>query len=116
MRSVVLKSRIPQINAELQVKMTAVAKEGAQAVEVGAKERVADAPPYGEGLISAIHTEDALGGASVVAGDSDHFYGHFVEMGTGGAHPTPAQPFLIPALESSAPVIIGAASRVLRGL
>jgi HK97 gp10 family phage protein len=110
---VTLKSRIPQITAELQVKMNAVARQGAESIADGAKERVADAPPYGEGLIDAIHTESAGVGTSVIAGDQEHPYGNFLENGTVNMA---AQPFLIPAAESSAPTIYAAASKVLRGI
>jgi HK97 gp10 family phage protein len=108
-----LKSRIPQIQAELVAKSEGVMKAGAEAVSVGAKMRAPDAPPEGEGLVEAIHVEDDVEGFYVVAGDDDVFYGHFVENGT---VKQPPRPFLIPALEAAAPGIIAGVQRVLRGI
>lgn len=113
-----LTSRIPLIIASLDDTMLEGILEVADRIAEGARQRVADAPPYGEGLIEAIHVEtgadlvksseigfgavqeaeDLAGNAvAVVAGDSEHFYGHFLENGTSR---TPPRPFLIPAYEA----------------
>jgi HK97 gp10 family phage protein len=95
-----LKSRLPAIIVALPGVTAAEAKGLAEAVEVRAKELAPDAPPIGQGLVQAIHTEPDEEGFRVVAGDEDVFYGHFVEFGTAqGASP---HPFLIPAFEEVA--------------
>jgi len=116
-----LTSRIPLIIAELDDTMLEGVLEVAHRIAEGAKQRVPDAPPMNEGLVEAIHVEtgadlvksseigfgsdaqtytaEELAGnaVAVVAGDSEHFYGHFLENGTSR---TPPRPFLIPAFEA----------------
>lgn len=114
-----LTSRIPLIIADLDETMLEGVLEVAERIAEGARQRVPDAPPMNEGLVEAIHVEtgadlvkasevgfgadvqtaeDLAGNAvAVVAGDSEHFYGHFLENGTSR---TPPRPFLIPAFEA----------------
>lgn len=105
-----LKSRIPLIISTLDDRTLAAVKELADRMAEDAKERVPDAHPLGEGLVDAIHVETeadysefARGvsqtsqAVAVVAGDSEHFYGHMVENGT--VHTSP-RPFLVPAFEA----------------
>lgn len=108
-----LKSRIPQIIPELQAKVEATLKAGAESVAAQAKARAPDAPPEGEGLVEAIHVESEAEGFYVVAGDEEVYYGHFVENGTVNH---PPRPFLVPSLEASAAPILAAVNRVLKGL
>jgi HK97 gp10 family phage protein len=89
-----LKSRLPQIAATLDPRVTAAMRAGAEAIEQEAKARVTVAS--GD-LRDAIHTEVDGDDVYVMAGDDDVFYGHFVEFGTTR---TPARPFLVPALEA----------------
>lgn len=105
------KSRLPQIAADLGMRMDAVAREGAELIADEARDRV----PVDTGrLQDAIHVERIhLGEYAVVAGDNEAFYGHIVEHG--GAF-TPARPFLVPALEDNRAQIIALASLELRGL
>ena len=119
---VTLKSRFPQIIAGLDPRVNAATKAGAEVIKEAAKVRVPDAPPQGEGLVDAIEvhsTEDVYAGAGteggwlVVAGDSDHFYGHMLEFGT--SH-SAAKPFLIPATEESKPEVVALVSAALKTL
>jgi HK97 gp10 family phage protein len=91
----VLKSRLPEIAAELVAKANAIPGAGAELVVAHAKDRV----PVDTGrLRDAIHVEESEGGHMVVAGDKQAFYGHIVEH---GSRNTPPHPFLIPAAEES---------------
>lgn len=94
-----LKSRLPEIAAELRPKVSATVKKGAQLVAADAEARVPVGPPD-------VHLRDnfhvtRLGPAEyeVSVGDRDGgpFYAHMVEFGT--THSAP-RPFLIPALEA----------------
>lgn len=106
-----LKSRLPQIIAELPLRIDAIARAAAEAVEERAKNRV---PVRSGKLRDAIHTErQALGEYMVIAGNTEAFYGHIVEHG--GAH-TPAQPFMVPAAEDVRPEIQTIAAAALRNL
>lgn len=109
-----LKSRLPQIAAELRPRVSAAVKAGAELVAADASDRAPDAPPYGQGLVQAIHAERA-GPAeyAVVAGDDDVFYGHLVEFGT--VH-SAAQPFLIPAMEAREDEAVDLVRAALRSL
>jgi HK97 gp10 family phage protein len=94
------RNRIPVITAELQPRVDLAIREAAQTVERAAKQRV----PVASGqLRDAIHVEQGDGGTYVIAGDQEAFYGHMVEFGTTR---TPARPFLIPALEESAAMVV----------
>jgi HK97 gp10 family phage protein len=106
--SATLKSRFPQIVAALDPSMMAATKAAAEVIAQRAKDRV---PVESGELRDAIHVVDEDEGHSVVAGDTDAFYGHMVEFGT--TH-TAARPFLIPAAEETRPEVEAAASAALR--
>lgn len=87
-------SRLPEIAAGLAHRMDTVASNAADKVVEGAQERV---PVKTSRLHDAIHKEHTgLGEYTVLAGDTEVFYGHIVEHG--GAR-TPPHPFLMPAAE-----------------
>lgn len=105
-----LKSRIPAILAELPVEVDDAIHEGADAIAEVAQERV----PVDEGTLrDAIHVEKIEGGYSVVAGNTEAFYGHIIEHG--GVH-TPARPFLIPAYESTREALLDGINDALEDL
>lgn len=109
--SVTLKSRLPEIAAELQTRISAGTKAGAEIIEAKAKERV---PVLSGRLRDSIHTEfQGSGDWNVVAGSRDVFYGHMIEFGTTRA---PAHPFLVPALEESRTEVEKAVTLALRSL
>lgn len=90
-----LRSRLTKIARSLDEELDLPMRLVAEAIEAGAKGR---APVNTGALRDAIHVEKrGEGSYSVVAGDSDVFYGHLVEHGTTKA---PAHPFLIPAAEA----------------
>lgn len=103
-----LKSRLPQIAAQLEARTLAAVQAGADLVESDAKGRV---PVASGDLRNSIHTERQGDDVAVVAGDSRVFYGHLVEFGT--SH-TPARPFLIPALESKREEIVTMVAATLK--
>ena len=103
-------NRFPQIIAKLDPTVEAALGAGAELIEDEAKSRVTVAS--GD-LKNAIHTENAGDGVHVVAGDSDVFYGHFVEFGTAN---TPARPFLIPAAEAKREEVAATVAAALRKL
>jgi HK97 gp10 family phage protein len=106
-----LKSRLPEIAAELAPKMDAVMATTARTVEAKAKARVS--VDTGR-LRSRIHVErTGIAEYMVIAGDDQAFYGHIVEHG--GAH-TPARPFLVPSLEDTRREIRKFAAEALRSL
>lgn len=92
-----LKSRIPEIIANLPGEIEGALKATADAIAEGAKSRV---PVDSGALRDAIHVEEVEGGYTVVAGSSEAFYGHIVEHGSSRV---PPRPFLIPAAESEIP-------------
>lgn len=116
-----LTSRIPLIVADLDDNTIEGVVEVAERIAEGAKQRVPDAPPLGEGLVEAIHVETggdlvksteagfahsatgysveelSSGAVAVVAGDHEHFYGHIIEHGSVNQGP---HPFLVPAYEA----------------
>lgn len=107
-------SRIPAITASLDPRVDVAIGQGAELIAESAKARVPDAPPIGEGLVAAIHTEhEDTSTYSVVAGDSDVFYGHMVEHGT--SHSAP-HPFLVPAAEEQKDHVVDLVQVVLRTL
>ena len=96
--SATLKSRLPQIAAELRPKVSAAVKKGAQLVAEDARGRVAIGSPD-------VHIRDdinvnRLGPAEyeVAAGGDETFYAHMLEFGT--SHSAP-KPFLLPALDDN---------------
>lgn len=104
-----LKSRLPQITAEMHGRVTAAVRAGAKAVESEARSRV---PVASGDLRDAIHVEQDGDDVKVIAGDHRVFYGHLVEFGTSR---TPARPFLIPALESRREAIVDLVDKALKG-
>jgi HK97 gp10 family phage protein len=106
-----LRSRFPEIEAELRPRLGEAVRLAAEAVEQAAKARV----PVATGkLRNSIHTEmRGLDEAVVLAGDGDVFYGHMVEHGT--VH-SPPRPFLVPAMEESRAAAVALAVRALRTL
>jgi HK97 gp10 family phage protein len=91
-----LKSRLPEIAAELRPKAGAAVKAGAELIAADARARVH--VRSGE-LQNRIHVERRAGAEySVVAGDEEAFYGHILE---GGSDIAPPYPFLTPAFEEN---------------
>lgn len=108
-----LKSRFPQITAELRPKVGMAVRAAAEVVEEEAKARVPIGPPDVH-LFDAIHVErEDVAEYAVVAGDEDVYYGHMVEHGT--SHSAP-RPFLIPAMEDSKDAAAALVTAALRGL
>lgn len=117
--SATLKSRFPEIIAELRPRLSMAVKAGAELIAEDARANVHDAPPMGVGLKQAIHVE-RKGAAeyAVVAGDDEVVYGHMVEFGhadRGGGQVAP-RPFLIPAKEQRADDVAALLTAVLRSL
>ena len=91
-----LQSRLTEISVELSARAGLAGKDLADAIADEAKQRV----PVGSGpthLRDAIHVTFAGDNDwEVVAGDSEHWYGHIVEHGSVQKGP---RPFLVPAAE-----------------
>lgn len=109
--SATLDSRLPEIVAALQRKVGSAVKDGAELVAECAAEKVPLGPPPHH-LKDDIHVE-RVGAAeySVVAGREDTYYGHILEH---GSVKMAARPFLIPALEESAPEIVAIVEAALQ--
>jgi HK97 gp10 family phage protein len=107
---VTLKSRIPEIAAEMEARLEATLEAAGELIVKGAKERV---PVESGRLRDAIHVETTAKGVSVVAGSTEAFYGHMVENGT--THSAP-HPFLVPAAEAAKDEIAAEATAALREL
>jgi HK97 gp10 family phage protein len=105
-----LKSRIPQIIVEIDIRIAEVIDRGTDQVERDAKARV---PRKTSKLHDAIHKDPRKDGTYVVGGDDEAWYGHLVEYGT--VRTTP-QPFLVPALEENRQDIVDDGQRALRRL
>lgn len=105
-----LRSRLPQIIAELPGASDEALKDAAEQLAEAVRERV---PVASGALRDAVHVQEVEHGYAVVAGDSDAFYGHMVEFGT--TH-TAARPFLIPAFEAQKDEILGAVEDALEDL
>jgi HK97 gp10 family phage protein len=106
-----LKSRLPEIAAELPNMVDAAIEQGAEVVAEYARFRVP--VEYGD-LRDAIHVDrDSRSEYEVVAGDKEVFYGHMVEHGT--SHSAP-EPFLVPALEDAHDDIVHIVETALEGL
>jgi HK97 gp10 family phage protein len=113
-KGVILKSRIPEIAAELAAKMDGVAAAGAELIAADAREKVHVGPGDGPHLKDHIHTEKVKQGThAVVAGDKDAFWGHMLESGT--THSAP-YPFLVPSLEEDRPEVYSLAEAAARTL
>jgi HK97 gp10 family phage protein len=90
-----LRSRLPEIIAELGPAVEEAAAAGAELIAESAKARV---PVVTGRLRDAIHVEASSEGVYVIAGDREAFYGHIIEHGSVNA---PAHPFLLPSLEEN---------------
>ena len=106
-----LKSRIPQIQAELVARMAKVVDETADVIVEEAKMRV---PKDTHNLENSIHSEPA-GPMSrhVIAGNEEVDYGLYVEFGTGNR---PATPYFVPAVEDARGKVQGIGFRWTKGL
>lgn len=109
-----LKSRFPQIAAEIVPRVGQAVAQAADVVVERASARAPDRTPLGVGLVASIHKE-RRGPAeyAVIAGDDDVFYGHMVEFGTTKMS---ARPFLVPAAEESSDAAEALVTAALRGL
>lgn len=113
--SATLESRLPMIAAELQKKVGAAVKAGAEIVaEAAVANLVAGGHILNDELGPAIHVE-RVGPAeySVEAGDEKVFWGNFVESGTDHS---PPYPFLVPALEENEDTVLFLVQGALEGL
>jgi HK97 gp10 family phage protein len=90
-----LRSRLPEIIAELDPAVREAASAGAELIAESAKGRV---PVVTGRLRDAIHVQASPEGVYVIAGDRQAFYGHIIEHGSIYA---PAHPFLLPSLEEN---------------
>ena len=104
-----LTSRLPQISLEMQARVGAAERAGAELVAERTRERAPDAEPYGEGLVDAIHVEQTGEGSYVLT----DWKAHFLEFGT---VKMAAQPFLIPSAEESTDAVAALVTAALRGL
>lgn len=105
------RSRIPKITAEMAPILDEALQSAAETVAENARQRV----PVDTGdLRDAIHVErTGFGEFAVIAGNDNAFYGHIVEH---GGTRTPAHPFLVPALEETAPAAVAKLAAALRAL
>ena len=112
-----LKSRFPEIAAELRPKVGAAVKVGAEVVAEKAAQKVPDAPPLAEGLIASINVRrEDVAEYSV---NADEFYAPFVEFGHErgkGSSSAPPHPFMVPAAEESRATVEALVTAALRGL
>jgi HK97 gp10 family phage protein len=113
--SATLTSRLPMIAAELQPRVAAAVKVGAEIVAEAAQVNLAQGGHIlNDELGPAIHVErEGPAEYAVIAGDDDVFYGHLVENGT--TH-SPPYPFLVPALEENEDTILALVQGALEGL
>lgn len=99
-----LKSRFPEIIAELRPKVGAAVKQAAEVIAEDAAQKVSDPSPVGQGLIATIRVErEEAAEYSVLAGDTTAFYAKWVEYGhaaRGGGQVAP-RPFMVPAAEEN---------------
>ena len=103
-----LKSRFPEIERKMALRISAAVKEGADEVAEDARSRV---PVQTGKLRDSI--EVTRKGPARTAVEVGIFYGKFLEFGTKHAS---AQPFLVPALEGKQETIVAKVEGVLRGL
>ena len=108
--NVKVKSRFPQIAAELGPKTQASLTLSAEGIAARAKQKV---PVATGSLRDAIHVEQDGDDVLVLGGDEQVWYGHLVEYGT---RHVPAQPFLVPAAEEERRELVGGVVAVLRSL
>lgn len=115
-RAVTLKSRLPEIAAELRPKVGKAVKVGAEVVAEDAQGRVNIGPPpvHIFDMIQVKRREAAGYEVQVTATDPKGFpYPFVVEF---GSKDQPAHPFLIPALEAQADNVTYLVTGALRGL
>jgi HK97 gp10 family phage protein len=107
-----LKSRLPTITPEIAERLEGACVRTAEHVAQDARGRV---PVDSGALRDSIHTEkDEHGiGEFVVAGNTEVYYGHFVEYGTVNTSP---RPFLVPAAEENRARHVKEARAALKGL
>lgn len=103
-----LRSRLPEITAELEKAAREAVAAAAELVVATAKDR---APVDTGRLRDSIHIDEEAEGTYVVAGDHEVFYGNMVEHGTVDAA---AHPFLLPALEENRSAIEAAVTAAIR--
>lgn len=115
-----LKSRFPEIVAELRPKVGAAVKAGAEVIAEDATQRVPDPSPLAQGLIASIRVErEGAAEYSVLAGDDEAFYAKWVEFGhakgkgRAAAGPTP---FMVPAKEAKEETVVALVQAALKGL
>ncbi len=106
-----LKSKLPEIIAELPLKVREAEKAAAELIVQSAKERVPVDPNTTKHLRDHIHTEEAPEGVWVRAGNNKFWYGHIIEHGSVNQ---PARPFLVPALEENRSEILATFSETIR--
>lgn len=109
--SATLDSRLPEIAANLQRKVSGAVKQGAQLVADAAAANLVYGPPPHH-LKDDIYVE-RVGAAEyrVLAGEKDTYYGHVRE--NGGVN-EPPRPFLVPALEEKTPEVLSLVEAALR--
>ena len=121
MSKVTLKSRFPEIAAELRPRVGLAIRDGARLIEDRAKAKVpvgVDPDPHPGYLFESIHVERRGVGAYAVVAGGEHqgtmvYWGRFVEFGTVKMEP---QPFLLPAAEERKEEVAALVTGVLRGL
>ena len=105
-----LTSRLPQISAELQARVSAGMAPGVEAIAIAAKAQAPDRPPIGQGLVETIEARpEDDGDWGVYAA----WYSRFLENGTSRAAP---KPFLIPAAEAGKDEVAAGVTAALRAL
>lgn len=108
-------NRLPQIIAELETEVEKAVRVAVEELVVPTAKALCpydeNEPPGHKHLRDVIHTEQALEGLYVIAGDHDVFFGHMVEHGT--THSAP-RPFLVPALEMHRAAIVERAAEATR--
>jgi HK97 gp10 family phage protein len=114
-----LKSRFPEIIAELRPKVGAAVKQAAEVVAEDASARAPDAPPYAQGLVESIRVErEDVAEYAVNAGGGAEFYAGFVEFGHAkrGGGEVPPHPFMVPAAEANRDTAAYLVTAALRSL
>src|SRR5215831_12817545 len=110
-----LKSRLPEIAAELPGAVDAAMRAGAEAVAEAARERCPYDPNSSVHLRDAIHVDEREGELYVIAGNNEAWYGHLVEFGARGGN-MPAEPFLLPALEEHRDTVVELARKAVEAI
>lgn len=114
-----LRSRFPEIVAELRPKVGAAVKQAAEIVAEDAAQRAPDRSPLGQGLVASIRVErEDVAEYAVNAGGGAEFYAGFVEFGHAkrGGGEVPPHPFMVPAAEANRDNAAALVTAALRGL